>query len=161
MNDNKQQIPIARKTGMVIRELDDEMLIYDTERHQAHCLNKNAAVIWELCDGSRTVKDLSDSLSLDQNISERQRAQLVRIALDQLERAHLLDEPLAKSEIVNGMTRRQLMKVAGVTALIAIPVVSTIVAPTANQASTCLASGQPCTTSAECCSGLCSGNVCV
>jgi len=137
------------------------VLIYDTERHQAHCLDKNATLIWENCDGSRTVHDLSLLLNPGKGISEHQKEQLVWLALDQLEKSNLLDATVVKPEMMKGLTRRQLMKTAGIAALIAIPVVSTIVAPTAAQASTCLASGQGCTISAECCSGLCSVGTCV
>jgi hypothetical protein len=161
MNNNTQHTPTARKNGLVVRKLKDEVLIYDVEAHQAHCLNLSAAEIWERCDGSQTVSDLSSTFTLDGNVSEHQREQMVWVALDQLEKANLLNKPVPKPEIILGMSRRQLMKTAGIAALIAIPIVSTILAPTAAQASTCLASGQGCGVSAQCCSGLCSAGVCV
>ena len=151
---NNKQKPVARRTGLVVRRLKDEVLIYDIEVHQAHCLNLSIATIWEQCDGSRTVKDLSVLLSPDENISEYQREQIVWIVLDRLGKADLLDKPVPKPETVLGMSRRQLMKTAGIAALIALPMVSTIIAPTAAQAWTCLASGQGCSISAQCCSGL-------
>jgi len=159
---SNKQTPIARRSGIVVKKMDNEVLVYDTERHQAHCLNNNAAVIWEHCDGSRTVSELSDLLqNNDPHITKNEKENLVWIALNQLEKSHLLNQPIARSEPIKGMTRRQLMKAAGVAALIAVPVVSTILAPTAAQASTCLASGQGCSLSAQCCSGLCSVGVCV
>src|SRR3954469_17524901 len=84
MNNNKQLMPAARKDGLVVRRLKDEVLIYDIQVDHAHCLNLSIATIWEQCDGNRTVKDLSDLLSPDQNISEHQREQIVWIVLDQL-----------------------------------------------------------------------------
>jgi len=156
---NSKQTPVARRSGIVVKKMDNEVLVYDTERHQAHCLNQQAALVWENCDGTRTITDFYRLL--DQNISSRQKEQIIWIALTQLETAGLLDEPIAKPDTVKGMTRRQLIKAAGIAALLAIPVVTTMMAPTAAHASTCLASGQGCTSSAECCSGLCSVNVCV
>ena len=159
---SNKQTPIARRSGIVVKKMDNEVLVYDTERHQAHCLNSNAAVIWEHCDGSRTVSELSDLLqNNDPDMTENEKENLVWIALNQLEKSHLLNQPIARSEPIKGMTRRQLMKAAGVAALIAVPVVSTILAPTAAHASTCLASGQGCSLSAQCCSGLCSVGACV
>ena len=158
---NKQQTPVARRDGLVVRKLRDEVLVYDTEQHQAHCLNKNAALIWEHCDGYRTVSELSRLFNTTDDLSEYQREQIVRIALEELAMAHLLEKPIDKPLTTNRVSRRQLMRVAGIAALIAMPAVTSMIAPTAAQASTCLASGQSCTTSAECCSGLCSVGACV
>jgi len=158
---NMQQKPLARTNGIIVRKLEDEVLIYDIENRQAHCLDKTASVIWEHCDGNRTIQDFSSMLNTTENLSQSQKEQIVWLALDQLSKSNLLEEPIAKTESVYGLTRRQVMKTLGAAGLIAIPVVSTIVAPTAAQASTCLASGQGCGTGAECCSGLCSAGTCV
>lgn len=159
---NKLQIPAARREGLVVRKLIDDVLIYDTKTNHAHSLNQNAALIWEHCDGKRTLGDLSAILQSNTTaeIPSKEREQLTWIAIDQLQRSGLLLGEVASPQSIKGMTRRQLIKAAGIAALIAVPVVSTIVAPTAAQAATCLASGQGCTSSAECCSGLCSGLVC-
>src|SRR6185369_15880002 len=131
---NSNQTPIARRTGIVIKKLDGEILVYDTEHHQAHCLNQTAALIWEHCDGNRVVSDLSNLL--DVTATSRQKEQMVWIALTELEKVGLLETSIAKPEILKGMTRRQLIKAAGIAALVAIPIVSTMVAPTATQAAT-------------------------
>jgi hypothetical protein len=161
MNNNTQKMPAARKNGLVVRKLNAEVLIYDVKRHQAHCLNLNAARIWERCDGIQTVSDLLATLRLDSEVTEHQKEQIVWRTLDQLGKANLLDESITKPETVMGMSRRQLMKTAGIAALIGIPIVSTIISPTAAEASTCLASGQGCTISSQCCSGLCSAGACI
>jgi hypothetical protein len=157
----KNRIPATRRDGIVVRELNNETLVYDTERHQAHCLNENAALIWEHCDGKRTVTELSLYIKTTKGTTEQQKEQMTWIALTQLEKAGLFAEPITKPETVTGLTRRQLIKAAGIAALVAVPVVSTMVAPTAAQASTCSASGQSCVSSPECCSGVCSGTTCV
>jgi hypothetical protein len=164
MNKTKgKAIPSARSNGLVGQRLEGEVLVYDTERHAAHCLNQNAALIWEHCDGKRTASQLSEILQSANGspaATSKEKDDLVWIALDQLDKSRLLEGPVIRPEKIDGMTRRQLMKAAGIAALIAVPVVSTIVAPTSAQASTCAASGQSCTISAECCSGLCSVNIC-
>ena len=153
-------IPSARSNGLVVQRLEDEVLVYDTERHAAHCLNHNAALIWEHCDGNRTATQLSDILQAangNPTITGKEKEELVWVALDQLDKSNLLVAPISRPESTNGMSRRQLMKAAGIAALIAVPVVSTIIAPSAAQAVTCLATGQGCTVSSQCCSGLCDG----
>ena len=44
--------------------LDDELVLYDARTTVAHVLNPSAAKIWELCDGSRTLPELAQALSL-------------------------------------------------------------------------------------------------
>jgi hypothetical protein len=44
-------LPQARTEGLTVRELAEETLVYDKERHKAHCLNRTAACVWKHCDG--------------------------------------------------------------------------------------------------------------
>ena len=54
----KLNIPLARKECLVIKELPDETLVYDTKHDKAHCLNNTAALVWKNCDGKRTITQL-------------------------------------------------------------------------------------------------------
>jgi hypothetical protein len=158
-----QKLPSARKNGLVIQNLGGETLVYDTLQNRAHCLNENAAFIWGHCDGNHTVNDLSElmrSRAGNHRVSQEKSLELAWIALGQLQSSNLLETPIELPSEMRGMTRRQLIKAAGIAALVAVPVISSMVAPKAAQAATCLASGQPCTSSAECCSGLCNVNTC-
>jgi hypothetical protein len=51
-------IPCARTEGLVVQTLADEVLVYDLERHKAHCLNHAAALIWKHCDGRTSVAEM-------------------------------------------------------------------------------------------------------
>src|SRR5712692_5533386 len=55
-------LPRTRTDNLVIRELDDETLIFDMERDEAHCLNQTAALVWKYCDGRTTVEQAAHSL---------------------------------------------------------------------------------------------------
>ena len=44
-------MPQARKDGLIIKALTDEVVVYDLERHEVHCLNRVAALVWQHCDG--------------------------------------------------------------------------------------------------------------
>jgi hypothetical protein len=156
MKNSNKGIPLARNKGLVVQKLAEEVVVYDTDSQKAHCLNPSAALIWEHCDGKRTVRELSHLLEGDQ----RGKEEMVWIALDQLEKSDLLQQPIKRPNALAGMNRRQMLKAAGIAAMIAVPVVSTIVAPKAAQAVTCLATGQGCTISAQCCSGLCNLGTC-
>jgi hypothetical protein len=51
--------PVARRNGLVVRDLADEVVVYDKERHEAHCLNGTAATVFRNADGRRSVSDLA------------------------------------------------------------------------------------------------------
>jgi len=55
---NNSQFPSARKTGLVVQDMPDEVLVYDLDSNKAHCLNKSAALVWKSCDGTKTVSDI-------------------------------------------------------------------------------------------------------
>ena len=60
---HRQQKPLARNEGLVIKELPDELLIYDTETDRAHCLNETAAFVWLRCDGRKSLAEITRELS--------------------------------------------------------------------------------------------------
>ena len=52
------QNPTARKEGLVIQELSDEILVYDLNSNKAHCLNLTAAFIWKACNGKNSINEI-------------------------------------------------------------------------------------------------------
>ncbi|MDX6611706.1 MAG: hypothetical protein QOD75_892 [Blastocatellia bacterium] len=154
-------LPKARRNKLVIQELSDEVLVYDQESDQAHCLNQTAALVWKQCDGQTDVATIAARLGDETQTKVDER--LVWFALDQLGRDNLLDESLAAPAFMAGMTRRQMVRTMGLAAAIAVPVITSIVAPTTAHAVSCLANGQPCPGGpTTCCSNVCSspGNIC-
>jgi Coenzyme PQQ synthesis protein D (PqqD) len=152
--------PIARKQGLVIQELPDEVLVYDLDRDRAHCLNQTAAFIWERCNGRNTSAQIARTLGqhFDSAVDEK----VIWLALDQLGRNHLLDSESIPPPSVLGMNRRTMVRTLGLAAAVALPLVTSIVAPTPTQAATCTPQGGSCSISAECCSGLtCQSNTCL
>jgi Coenzyme PQQ synthesis protein D (PqqD) len=55
--------PVARTRGLVVKALQDEVLVYDLERHQAHRLNGLAAAVWRACDGTHEVTTIAAVVS--------------------------------------------------------------------------------------------------
>jgi len=146
------RLPQARIDGLVIRELDDETLVYDTERDKAHCLNRTAALVWEQCDGKTTAREAAQSLRNDLSVAVDE--DIVWLAVKQLERFHLI-EPGLKSPSVS---RRDLVLKYAPAAL-ALPVIMSISAPTPAGIASCANLGQSCV-SRPCCpgQGSCFGN---
>jgi hypothetical protein len=151
--------PVARSKGLVIQELPDEVLVYDRDRDRAHCLNETAALVWQACDGRNTTTQIARNLGQHLNCTVDEN--IVWLALDQLGRNQLLERQPTSPPTSNGMNRRTMVRALGLAAVVAVPVVTSIVAPTPTQAATCTPQGGSCTLSAECCSGLtCQTNVC-
>jgi transposase len=170
-------LPSARRTGIIRKEVDGELLVYDLTRDKAHCLNESAAAIWKRCDGRTSIKAITASLSKEVGTTVDER--VVWLALADLRRTHLLEEPRTAEQnedsntsqgkrqkngqwpqVMLGMSRREAVKRIGLGAAIALPVVISITSPTPAQAGSCLASGAGCVDSMDCCSKTCSGSVC-
>ena len=156
---DRQRKPLARKDGLVIQELPDEVLVYDLDSDRAHCLNQTAAFVWQRCDGRNTTAQITRKLGqqFDCPVDEK----IVWLALDQLGRNHLLERQPIPPPALMGMNRRAMVRSLGLAAALAIPVVTSILAPMPAQAATCLPSGSPCSDPTQCCpvgSGVCSGS---
>jgi len=162
-----KHFPKARKDNVITRELGDEVLIYDRSRDKALCLNQTAAFVWKQCDGRTSIAQIANRLGSEMSsdfetqIDER----LVWYAISRLRREHLLEDqveiPRRVLASLNGhLDRRQVMRALGLTAIVAVPLVTSIIAPTAAQAATCLGTGGTCTSGAQCCSGICSAGSC-
>ena len=157
--------PLARKDGLVINELPEEVVIYDRESHKAHCLNKTAALVWRRCDGRTTPARIAQSVGRDlqTHVSE----DLVWYALEQLAKDDLLTEKVvpraaavATAYATAGarLSRRELVRRLGLAAVVALPLITTIVAPTPVEAaaSNCVdCNGILCCPPASCVNGAC------
>ena len=123
--------PKTRSTRLFVQELPDELVVYDVERNEVHCLNGTAARVWALCDGKSTVAEIAQLLGSD---LEPQAAEtLVWFALDQFAEKHLLEEVMASPPALYrpaDMTRRQMMLRVGLIVGL-LPVVDSIIAPPA------------------------------
>ncbi len=159
-------LPKARKQKLVVREFADELLVYDKKNHEAHCLNSTAALVWKHCDGRTSVAEITRRLAKELlgNSGKPVDERLVWSALDQFRERNLLEEkleiPASMLKNGGGLNRRQLMRVLGLT-IVAVPLVTSLVAPTAAEAAnSCLSAGAPCATGVQCCSGLCVNSIC-
>ena len=161
MVSERKSLPKSRSNAdLVIEELPDELLVYDTRRKKAHCLNRTAALVFRACDG-RTTIDEAVALLAKAGLSGT--PELVELAVADLESAHLVLRPEGIATETLRRSRRRMLKQLGIAvgASLAIPLVQSIVAPSIAQAASLLASGSPCTSGPQCASGVCSGGFCV
>jgi hypothetical protein len=121
--------PASRQDNIVIQEIRNEILIYDLTKNKAVCLNPTSALIWQECDGTKSVSEISRHLSrqLKSNISE----DVVWLALNQFKKADLLTDNEEFITPFDNLTRRQIVKRIGFASLVALPIISSVIAPTA------------------------------
>jgi hypothetical protein len=146
-----QVLPSARRDGVLFQAIDDEVIVYDTKRHKAHCLNRTAERVWAHCDGQATVADVARRLTQEFEAPVDHR--VVWLAVEQLRKAHLLAEAPRSP---HGLSRREVLKRLGVAAAVALPLVTSIRTPTAAQGASCANGGELCGASAggrNCCPG--------
>ena len=120
-------LPMARQETLVVREIAGELVVYDREQHRAHRLNRAATLVWRHCDGRTSVAELAALLEQELDIPADEA--VVWLALDRLEKAHLLRDALARHAV---LTRRQVVRdlgLAGAAGLL-LPIVTSIAAPT-------------------------------
>lgn len=174
----ENKMPVARQTGLVVQEASGETLIYDLERHKAHCLNASAALVWRYSDGQSDVRAVANELCSRLGLPDE--PDVVWVAVEQLRKAKLLEPDLRAGRDtgrpsttksgsfqpgggspVNQSRRSALLRIGLVGGAAALaPLVTSIIAPTAVSAATCLPTGSSCVSGAQCCSGVCTSNLC-
>ena len=154
--------PVARRDGLLTRDLKDELLVYARDEHRAHCLNRTAATVFRNADGTRSVADLARLLAPHGDPAAG--ATVVAETLDRLAEAGLLEDGPAAA----GWSRREVVRRVGIGAAVLLPAIVSIVAPTpAEAAATCVsdcstaADGTPCSCfGANPCTATCVSTTC-
>ena len=120
------QVPVARKQGLVVQEMSEEVLIYDLDTNNAHCLNDTAAFVWKSCNGNNSIADIAKLIQgkAVNPVPE----ELVWLAIEQLNEKNLLNSEVSTK--LKGQSRRQVIKKIGLASMIALPIVASLTAPT-------------------------------
>jgi hypothetical protein len=138
----RDEAPRSVQQHISTQQVGAETLVYDELRHRAFCLNASSSVVWRLADGTRTVAEISAAASeeLCASLSE----ELVRYAVEELRCDGLMEAAGSHGEEFIGpgmhvterraISRRAMLQRLGVGGALLLPVVASIVAPTAAQA---------------------------
>ena len=127
--------PRARRSNLVIRDLPGEVVVYDRDRHQAHCLNRTAALVFQNANGRRTVSELASLVAAE--CGHETSEQIVRLTLETLAEAGLLESPVPSAAAAT--SRREALRRVGLGAAALVPVVTSLLVPTpAEAAATCI-----------------------
>jgi hypothetical protein len=165
--------PVSRTDDLVIQELKDEILIYDLQINRAFCLNQISALVWNLCDGRKSISEINlvASRKLRLSVSE----EIIWLTLEKLSEQNLLVKAVNAKHLYHGVSRREAVKKIGLASAVSLPLISAITAPRAAQAQSVGCAGPgfhtcPCQADGDCldqaicvsnsCECACVGNTC-
>lgn len=119
--------PQIRTDKILVQELLDETLIYDSKIDKVYCLNHSLSAVWNACDGKRSFNDLRSEVSakLRYDVTD----EFILLSLKYLGEHNLLTEFDGNRPEYSAMSRRNLIKKAGLATMIALPVITMIIAP--------------------------------
>ena len=161
--------PTAKSNEILVQELEKELLIYDLNINKAFSLNETCAMVWQECSGNKTIEEIVSILR--QRTEGLVNEEVVWLALETLRKENLLANPVEISPKLFGMSRREVIRKVGFASMVAIPVITTLIAPTATMALSgasgiallgACPSGTGCSPGLTCktCSSGCSGQTC-
>jgi hypothetical protein len=144
--------PLSKRFDLVIQELPQEILVYDLQKNKAFALNELSGLVWQLCDGNRTVIEIGENLTFRLNHLVSQ--DLVWLTLEQLKKVDLIEDSADFLSPLAGLTRREAMKRVGFSSMVGLPFIWSVVAPTsAHAASVCPAAACRCPNGSSICPG--------
>ena len=157
---NNTQYPLARTNGLVVQEVPNEVLVFDMETNEAHCLNETAAMVWKHCDGETSVAKIAEILcdSKGSDVND----DLVWLAIDQLNEHKLLEKHVETGLV--GRSRREVLRKIGLMSVVALPLIASMAAPRSVLAQTscaCVGPGNGQCASQPGCLPRCVSNRCV
>lgn len=119
-----RKLPVARDEGLLIEHVADEVVVYDSDSKEAHCLSPLPAVVFTHCDGYRTVEQLAEVASV--KLGEDVTTDRVMDAIAQLEERDLIKGS-------GGLSRRQMLRKSAIAGgvVTAAPLISSVFAPAA------------------------------
>jgi hypothetical protein len=144
------RLPVARNENIVVQNAGKELLVYDLLTNKAYCLNETSKIVFEACDGKTSFDELRSRYKLTDDY--------VYFALDELRRENLIAGDYVST--FNGVSRREAIRRVGLASLIALPVISSLLAPRAAHAQSLFPLLAACTQSVQCASSAC-GNTLV
>lgn len=147
--------PISIRQQIVTQIVENEIFIYELNTNKVWCLNETCSFVWKMCDGTNDVREITKAISTEFKVNTDE--SIVWLTLDSFNKAGLLEngeEVMRSAE--KKFSRREAIKKVGLTTMLALPIISTVIAPTAAQAqSSCIPFGGVCNfdnfTQSNCC----------
>ena len=126
----------ARADGLVTERVGDELVVYDSQTSEAHCLHPLAAAVFTAADGHSSPAAIAASVS--EQLGDRFDVEHIEMALAELE-----DRGLVTVPVTSGISRRSFMQRSAAVGGVAFAgtLITSVVAPAYGQAAS--ATGLP------------------
>jgi hypothetical protein len=131
--------PKSRHEMLLVQEIKNETLVYDLTSNKAHCLNSTAAAVWTQCNGNNSLHQIVTLIKLQNNIETNE--ELVLLTIYELTKNKLLNESPEMNTALAQFDRRGMIRRLAIGTAFALPVISSLVAPTAIEAASAPISG--------------------
>jgi hypothetical protein len=118
-------LPKTKTKNNIEQDLQEELLVYNLNTHQAFALNHTLRLVYQACDGETSFDELKQK-------HKKFTDDLIFLSLDKLEANDLLEN--YQSEHFGDLSRREIVKRVGLASMIALPMISTLIAPFPAQA---------------------------
>jgi hypothetical protein len=79
------------REGLLVREVDGEVLVLDAEADRIHQLNPSASLIWRLYDSGADAAEIASTLAIDYDLDKHKSYTDVKAALEQFRALKLID----------------------------------------------------------------------
>ena len=80
-----------RKDGLLVREVDGEVLVLDVEADRIHQLNASASFIWRLHERGADAPEIASALAIEFDLDKHKAYTDVKAALEQFRALKLID----------------------------------------------------------------------
>jgi PqqD family protein of HPr-rel-A system len=81
------------RDDLTVVELDGEAVVYDEAGNRLHHLNPTATIIFNLCDGQSTVRELAEDISTAFEVDSREVEQQIRTMLREFRQQGFFPKP--------------------------------------------------------------------
>ncbi len=108
--------PTARSAGLVVHQIENELIVYDVPSQQMHKLSPAAAVVWQHCDGDTSIEGLASIAQKE--LGGTPGEELVWSCLAQLKKLNLMRQTGPRPRGSGRVSRRGVMAGLGSAALL-------------------------------------------
>jgi hypothetical protein len=119
--------PRARRRGLLTRSSGEDLLVYDCLRFRLVTLDRPATLVWEACDGDRSVEEIR--ARVEERLGAEMHEQALWHTLKRFQGEGLLEGQVFFPDEARVSTRRELLKLAAAGAVVMVPVVASMVVP--------------------------------
>jgi hypothetical protein len=82
---------VRKKIGLLVREVNGEVLVLDSEADRIHQLNESASIIWRMHARGADASEIASSLAIEFDLDKHRAYTDVKAALERFRALKLID----------------------------------------------------------------------